>query len=682
MRHIVTCSMRLRALVVLLWLAVAIGGVGLSGDLFSRLQTGFGVSAGAESTRVAQTLAGRGGTEPDLVAVAFSPTLPITPAQARTVEDAFADIPLRAGTTVHGIPSADGRAILYRADIATDASATAAADTVRRAGAAAALSVRISGPQLFTQEFSRISEADLARGEAIALPIVLVVVALAMRRAVAGLVPFLVAVLTIPASLLVLALVARATDLNAYSVNVATMVGLALAVDYTVLLMVRHQELLRHEDTTEAGRRSLMVEAASRTARTALYSGAVLLGAMSGLLLFPDPLLRSIGLGAMAVVAMTVLAACTLLPAVLALLGHRLRPRRAQDRGRLVTRLVRLSLRRPTAVAAACLVGLAALAVPAASVVLGGSDASSLPESATARQVSELVDQSFPQLAGASAVLVATDDRVSPEQLARDAARVPGVALATPRDGAGRPAVVEASLEPDLSAAQEKQVVAQLRRTLAGGALVGGGTAALLDFTGSVDRHAPWVALWIALVVLLVVGAMTRSVVLALKAVLLAGLSLGAVLGVLVVAFQGDQGSLDATSVIVTLVFALGLSMDYEVFILQRIAEEHDRGLGTAQAVVEGLRRVGPAVSIAAMLMVVVFIGFGTSEIPAVRVIGWGLAAAIVLDATLVRFMLLPATMALLREWNWWPGGSGRSEVDAPRGRTGELLEPRSTGSR
>lgn len=671
MDRLIRRVIRHRWAVMTIWLAVAVGGVIAAGDVFGRAEPGFGLSPNTESSRVELALTDRGGLGSDITAI-------ITPLDERfdasELSDLAADLPpsrpLAEVTDGRLTVASDESAALLSLWLVDDADQDAVVNAVATVAERHGGTAQASGPDLFNAEFARLSESDLARGELIALPIVFLTVAVLLRRVAAGVIPFLCALLTIPAGMLILDIVARLGTLNAFGINVAVMIGLGLSIDYVVLLIIRLQEELRR------GAVDAIETASIATARTALWSASVMTLALTGLFAFPDPLIRSIAWGAIAVVVMTATAAATLMPAIVSALSERLTPHRPVSRGRITEALARWAQDHAAAAVAATIALLCLLTALSGGLVLGGSSPQALPSSSDARAVSDSVERHIPELSGSRLVVLASGTDVDRSRLRSAVVAQPCVASAVPRDTrAPGPTVLDVQLESELSDVDQAGCVRAVRQAVGDAAMVGGSPAALVDFMDSLERRAPAVAAYVAVAVLLVLGLLTRSVVMGVKAVLIGALSLGATTGLIVTFLQPAPvgiGSIDAQAFLLVLVFAFGLSMDYEIFLIHRITEHHRAGKPTRQAVIDGLTSVGPAVGIAAFLMCVVFTGFGSGSVTTLRTIGLGLAIAIALDATIIRLVLLPAAMQLLGRANWWPGGDragGAHTVEAVRER-------------
>ncbi|WTW93104.1 MMPL family transporter [Streptomycetaceae bacterium NBC_01309] len=699
---------------VALWLVVAVGGFALGSAVFGRLTTSVGTAPGSESDRAADAVAridtttaqeagevtGTGETVTAVIGGRDTGD-PDFAAQVRSAADRARALPgvvsvVDPYTSPAALPPAhDGRSVLVRVEVAWRPGAppveATAHDAARILHGIDAPSVVVGGGPLLEAEMNDQAERDLNRAELISLPIVVLLLLVVFGGVVAAGLPLAVALVGIASTFLVLYGFSLVTDVSVYAVQVTTMLGLGLAVDYALLIVTRFREELARgvrpdtNATTDADAIAAAVRRTSATAgRTVLVSGLTVSAGLAGLLVFPDPFLRGIGMAGAAVVAIDMIAALTLLPALLRLFGHRIPAARAKAReGRVFVRAAALVGRRPVVVLTLLAAALAILAAPAAGLRLSGGDARSLPASSESRQVYEQVRDDFgtQYVADPVDVLVKAKDVGKPgavetasaiEHFAADVARLPGVREATPRQGPDGATVftVRVDLPADTPAdgGPAQRVVRDIRE-LRGlpqysglDVQVTGPAARLVDYHAMLADRLPYAAAVILLATLALLFAFTGSVLLPVKAVLSNVLAVGASLGIVVWLFQDGHfgqglGAVDATAPVLIAAIAFGLSMDYEVFLLSRIREEWLDGRDPRTAVGEGLRRSGRVVTGAALLLVVVFAAFTTGGFSPVRQIGLGLALAIVLDATVVRMLAVPAAMTLLGRAAWWAPG-------------------------
>ena len=539
--------------------------------------------------------------------------------------------------------------------------------------------VALGGAAVVGHQAGTIIGEDLAKAEMLAFPILFLLSLWVFRGVVAALLPSLMGAVVIFGGFLAIGLVNEATTLSVYALNLAIGLSLGLAIDYSLLIVSRYREEM---SAGGPGR-----EALERTLRTAgksvLFSAVTVAAALAGLMVFPQRFLFSMGLAGVMVALIAAAVALVVLPAVLALLGTRVNAlaprawrRRSEEAHKPVTsgfwyRLSGAVMRRPGPVAAVTAIALIIVALPALGISFTSVDASVLPTSASARQVSDALASDFrsdlstptyiavtapdtPQAraavadyAGRVATLAAVDQVAPPEYVGQDTWRIDAYS----------------SLESFSSAGQG--VVRDIRATDAPfPALVGGLSASFVDQKDSIGAHLPYAILLIAFTTIVALFIMTGSVVLPVKAVLMNLLTLGALLGILVWIFQDGRlegllnydsvGALDLTQPILLGAMAFGLSTDYAVFLLSRIKEAHDAGAGTSDAVALGLQRTGRIVTAAALLFAIAIGAFATSRITLIKELGVGTALAVLIDATIIRALLVPSLMALLGRWNWW----------------------------
>jgi uncharacterized membrane protein YdfJ with MMPL/SSD domain len=512
----------------------------------------------------------------------------------------------------------------------------------------------------------------LARAEMISTPVLLVLLVVIFGSLVSALLPLAIGGVGILGAVTALRLLTTVTDVSTFAINIVTMLGLGLAIDYALFVVTRFREELTRTDSE----RDALVRTMATAGRTVAFSGITVAIALGGLLFFPQMFLRSMGLGGMAVVLVDMLAALTILPALLALLGHRvdaLRIGRRRvtavvrgDRGGWY-RLARSVMRRPVVYAVAVAVVLVALGAPFLGIRFGGIDERALPPGAEARAASATLDRDFARPAPAPIDVVVTGSVPRPE-LDSYLGRLRGTRGVSGAEvtGTGRDAVrISVRTPADPQSGDARAVLERIRSVPAPTpAYAGGETAALADLLAGLAHVLPWTALFVGLVTIALLFAALGSVVLPLKALLMNLLSLGAAFGVMVWGFQDGHlagllgftstGTVEATQPVLILAVAFGLSMDYELFLLSRMREEWEATRDNAAAVATGLQRTGAIITNAALLLAVVIGAFTTSGTSFIKLIGVGLLVAVLVDATLVRALLVPATMRLLGRANWW----------------------------
>jgi RND superfamily putative drug exporter len=511
------------------------------------------------------------------------------------------------------------------------------------------------------------------KAEMIGILAALAILLLAFGSVVSAGVPVGVALVGLGIGSGLITFMAAITDVSTASPTLGSMIGIGLGVDYALFILTRHRDALtRGLSVPEAA-----AEANATAGMSVVFAGGTVLLALSGLQFTGVPNFKSMGYAAGIVALVTVLAAVTLVPALLGLAGMRVYSRRARRTGRLqsashspsAVRLAQAVARRPVVWMTASAVLLLALAAPALGMKLGASDAGNESKDTTTRQAYDLIADAFGPGSNAP-LLLAVDlqqlERGALPDLQQDVASTTGVASVSPaavsNDGSAAVLTVIPTTGP-----QDEETLAlldELRRTVPQGVHIGGFTATMDDFTGILAENL-WlvVAVVLATSFLLMVVAF-RSIVVPLKAVAVNLLSVGAAYGVLVLAFQtttgadllGLPGTVPIAAFVPVLMFAIlfGLSMDYEVFLLSRVREEYLRTGDNTASVVTGLSATARVISSAALIMVTVFLGFALDPAVIIKMMGIGLATAIAVDATVVRLVLVPATMALLGERNWY----------------------------
>ena len=540
--------------------------------------------------------------------------------------------------------------------------------------AAPGLETSVGGTTTVGRDINERVSADIARAETLSVPILLVLLVIVFGSVVAAGLPLAIGAIAILGAFTGLRVLTLVTEVSVFSVNVVTILGMGLAIDYGLFVVSRYrEELARGLDP-----RAALVRTMSTAGRTVAVSGLTVAVSLSGLLIFPQVFLRSMGAGGIAAVLVAVVAALTVLPALLAVLGRRVdalpvrrrRTRPVPDAGAWA-RLARSVMRRPVLYAVGVIAVLLALGAPFLHVAFGGIDARALPAGTESRQVTETVQRDFPANATDPIQAVVTlpgyaaasalDDWVA------EARTVPGVTSATVVERGDRTARVDLGFGGDPMGAGARALVDRVRDVPAppgGTVLVGGTTAQLADLLASLGRLLPLVGLVVAGATVLLLFLAFGSVVLPIKALLMNALSLTASFGAIVWIFQDGHlsgllgftstGTLEATQPILVLAIVFGLSMDYEVFLMSRIRERYLATGDNTEAVAAGLQRTGGIITTAALLLVVVIGAFSLSGITFIKLIGVAMAIAIVVDATVVRALLVPASMRLLGRWNWW----------------------------
>jgi len=535
--------------------------------------------------------------------------------------------------------------------------------------------VRLGGFAAAAQEVNKTVEHDLRRAELLAFPLLFLLSLVFFRSLVAAALPLLVGGLAIVGTLVVLRLANELTDISVFALNLTTALGLGLAIDYSLFVVARYrEEIARDGPGPEALRRTL-----ATAGRTVLFSSLTVAAALASLIAFPQRFLYSMGVGGSLVAILAAAVALVVLPAVLALLGERVNAlapswlQRAAEREAKPAsaggwyRLSRFVMRRPWPIAAVSALVLVVAGLPFLGIKFTVVDATVLPKDAEARQVNDALAQQFPPNR-TSPVFLALDTR--PSRAARSYAarlrRLPGAAAVSEPRPAGR----NGSLVSVVSKHGEiedgsQQLVRDIRAEDPPFAVLAGGRSAdFVDFKSSLARHLPIALAIVALTTFAVLFVMTGSVVLPLKALVMNVLTLSATFGLLVLVFQDgrleglldytSQGALEMTMPVLLFAVAFGLSTDYGVFLLSRIKEARDNGASDHEAVAIGLERTGRIVTSAALLFSVAMAAFATSEIIFIKENGIGTALAVLIDASIVRALLVPSLMELLGSRNWW----------------------------
>ena len=560
--------------------------------------------------------------------------------------------------------------------------------------------------------------SDLERAELITFPIVAILLLIVFGSLVAASLPLLIGGVAIMGAFAILRAIAGWTDVSIYAANVVTMLGLGLAIDYALFIVTRFREELGSDDDVKGAIERTM----STAGRTVMFSGLTISTSLLALLIFPVMFLRSVGMGAIAATLIAMLAALTILPALLAVLGRRVnalslplpvrrRPSSQPYDTSLETKGVwyRISetvMQHPVVVGLSVLAILVILGLPFLRVTFATSDVKVLSTQQEARIVSDRLSQDFIQQGNSQLVIalqtpgnvLSTTNLASLDSYMHAIEGIPGVesvdsvvtlnpslTLADYQQLYAHPGVnpqvtviaaqlangdttkITIAMQPVDHTSAAENIVSQVRAIHAPGGLVplvDGVTAYQIDLLASLRATLPYALLVIIIAVSVLFFLMTGSLLMPVKAIVLNMLSLSATFGALVWIFQDghlqnllgfqSMGSIDATQPILIFAIAFGLSMDYEVFLLSRIKERYDATGDNREAVSSGMQRTGRLITSAALLLAVVLLAFGTSKIIFIQEIGIGLAIAVIIDATLVRMLLVPATMRLLGKWNWW----------------------------
>jgi RND superfamily putative drug exporter len=536
--------------------------------------------------------------------------------------------------------------------------------------------VRLGGEEIASAQANTQVGQDLAHAELLAFPFIFLLSLLFFRSLVASLIPPLIGGVAIVVSFLALRVLSNFTDLSVFALNFVTGLGLGLAIDYSLFMVSRYRE--------EAATSGYGLPALHRTLQTAgrtiLFSSLTVAAAVASLVIFPQRFLYSMGIAGALVALVAATLALVVLPALLGLLGPRInalapkRLQRAADRDARPTqsgawyRLARFVTSRPRRVAVLSTALLIALGLPFTGIKFVGVTASVLPSGTSARQVDEALAREFPpnRTSPLQVLVGAPAGSREVRALTSQISRLPDVSTIAPAQAAGtQNALLAVSpVERPLSDAT-KQLVRNVRAIRAPVYVgVAGQTAGFLDLEHSLSEHLPVVLALIVAATAIILFLFTGSIVLPLKAILMNALSLSAVLGILVLIFQDgnlqgllsftSEGALDATQPIFLAAIGFGLATDYGVFLLSRIKEARDSGASDSEAVAIGLERTGRIITAAAVLFSVAIGAFATSQLVFIKELGLGTALAVLIDASIIRALLVPSLMELLGSWNWW----------------------------
>ncbi len=537
--------------------------------------------------------------------------------------------------------------------------------------------VILGGPAIASVQANTQVSHDLARAELLAFPFIFLLSLLFFRSLVASLLPPLLGALAILTTFFALRIVSNFTHLSVFALNLVTGLGLGLAIDYSLFMVSRYrEEPAVHGFGVDALRRTL-----ATSGRAIVFSSLTVAATVASLAIFPQRFLYSMGIAGALVALIAATLAILVLPALLALLGPRvnaLAPKRLQraadrdarpDESGFWYRLSQFVTRRPRRIALLSAAALIALGIPFfASINFLPVNASVLPTTASARQVDDALRTKFPPGRTAPLEIVVGPSARSPKLRAfvNRIRALPDVAsVAMPQPAGPRLSLLDvAPATPTYSAAAERLV--HEVRALPAPFYVGvaGQTAGFVDLEHSLGSHLPLVLAAVIASTLIALFLMTGSVVLGLKAVLMNALTLSAVFGILVLIFQRGHlqgllsyrrnGALDATQPILLFAIGFGVATDYAVFLLSRIKEAHDSGIPNREAVAFGLERTGRIVTAAALLFAVAIAAFATSKLVFIKELGLGTALVVLIDASIIRALLVPSLMVLLGQWNWW----------------------------
>jgi putative drug exporter of the RND superfamily len=679
---------RRRWSVLALWLLAVGAGVWAAGPVFHGLTSGSRPS-GLESVQ-ANTLLRANATGAGTVVGVVDGVDPASGSVQDAVRGAAVDLAAVPGVTGVLTPwsggpraaaqvSRDGRAIAVQVQLGDlgktqrhDTSVTVS-DRLHRLGTQLGARVQVGGSLALSQQANDAVQADLGRAEEYSLPITLVILVFVFGGLVAAGLPVLAAVVSGTSAMTVLLAFSSFTDLDSNAVTVVTLLALGLSIDYGLLLVGRYREELgRGHEPDEA-----VARAWATAGRTIMFSALTVAAALCGLLMFGIRGLTALGAAGVSIALVAMLVSLTFTAALIGLARSWIRPSKRAAR-RIATYgdaaesgffagLARLVQRRPLVTAILTGAALLAAGAPLLSTSMHLDDVNSLPRSLEAVNVAHVLADRFGVATSPAVTVVARTDAASLDTWAVRWRGTAGVSRVAPaKQIAPGLSTVDIDVSGDPEGADARALVGRVRADRPGGgqSWVTGDAAVLTDLLGLIGSRLPWAIGITVLAMTVLLFAMTGSLVVPLKAIVMNVVSLGATFGVMSAVFEhgflaGPLGMITVAGLnpfvtVIIFAFAFGLSMDYEVFLLARIKEYVDRGLSTDHAVRRGLQNSGRIITSAALLMVVVFGAFAFARTGTIQQVGVGLSVAVAVDATIVRCVLVPATMTVLGRWNWW----------------------------
>lgn len=676
---------RKSTLIIFLLVVFAAGGIGSLA--FSKLDSGGYSDPKSESARAAKYLTAHFHVkDPGIVLVVDSGSSkvgdPDVAASAARLESQVAAVPGVAATLSYwstgGLPSLasrDGKAAyLFVYTKNAEFGSTSDIGKVIQSkfdGKFESLQVYATGAGVIAHAINSKISKDLALAETISIPLTFVLLAFVFGALVASAMPLVVGVSAILGAFFLIYLFTLFTNVSIFALNLITGLGLGLGIDYALLIVNRFREELHSgKDVEEA-----VFTTVTTAGKTVFYSGLSVFVTISAMMFFPLSFLKSFGYAGVSVVALAVAGALIPLPAILAILGHRVDKgvvRKSaivpKGEGRWAA-TARFVMRRPVPVVLVSLIILGIFAAPITNVAFGQVDSRVLPKSDKAAIASQLIVDRFPGQEGSPIEIIipgGVSKAAEVTAYSTKIAAVAGIVHMNPAQTQGNDLRLSAVQSMPSRSTQAEVLIHAIRAIPSpSGTLVGGAAADFTDTQDGIAHTLPWALGWIALSVLILIFIFTGSIILPIKAVLLNVLSLVATIGILTWIFidghmkwlVGDfttTGSLDTGITILVAVVVFGLSMDYEIFLLSRIREEHVAGKSNMESVATGLQRSARIITAAALLLAVVFAAFVTSGISSIKAMGVGVAFAVLVDATLIRAFLVPALMRLFGEKNWW----------------------------
>jgi RND superfamily putative drug exporter len=671
---------------------------------FGLLKAGGYDNPNSDSARVSELLETKFATQtPEVVLIADMPTLVDTTASKIIGRDLANDLKQIDGVdkvtsyyTLGSPPSLrsdDGKAVYFFVKLNEDAPQSDLGKKISEqfTGDYNGAKIYVAGFAAISAEINSTISEDLARAEAIAVPIILLLLVFVFGSLVAAGLPLLIGGLSIVGSFFFVWVSAQFTDTSVFALNLITGLGLGLGIDYSLLMVNRfREERAKNKSVNEA-----VIETVATAGRTVLFSGITVAVVLSSLAFFPQYFLQSFALGGVVVVALSVAGALIALPAMLAMLGDRVNKLRL---GRKKTEIkttddgfwgstARFVMRRPLAISLVALIGLGSLMTLSSNIQFGQVDDRVLPQSSNAVVANNVIRERFSgREASPVEILVKGASSEDVLDYVVELSKLPNIIRVQSSAGIAQNGIIDEGYAPMFAdfaqngyqriqaihnveprALEGQKLTANIREVKLDShkVLIGGTAAIYTDSQDGIVEQLPTVAIWILSFTLLLMFLFTGSVLLPIKAVLLNVVSLGATFGFLTWVFIDGNlkwllgefivtGTLDTSSVVLIAVVTFGLSMDYELFLLSRIKEQHDAGMNTIESVAVGLQRSGRIITAAALVLALSFIAFASSGVTIMKMLGLGIAFAILLDATIIRALLVPALMRLFGDLNWW----------------------------
>ncbi len=715
---------RHRQLVILIWLAIATLSLAVLPQLDQALQTTGMLYKGGEAHQAEQQLM-QLGLDLDAVTIVFQSEAAVPANDPKTVQPVLDQIralpPVRSVVDAQARPryrSSDGKTQYALVNLQVQAGETfAVLDQIEQILDQHPSPTWLTGRSVVDRDIQQISKADLARIERRVLPLTLIVLLIVFGSITAAIMPVTMAVTAVLVTLGLLYFISLKLSISIFALNITSMLGLGLGIDYSLLIVNRFREELASQSVEQA-----VVQTVNTAGRALFFSGATVCIGLISLSLIPILLLRSLSIAGSLVVLISMMAALTLLPALLGMLGHRINWGGRRESAAFETfweRIARFTIRHSGLAIVGVLISVAILTSPFLAIRFGLPDASILPQSIPAREAVEVLDQAFgagevsPILLAVSSTdksaktnapilssahvktlyqfvnQLEADARVAKveslfnldprlklqdyQQLYQNlAVAPPQIATAVRQFSSETTMLVAVTSHSSSNDPASRSLVEELRAISLPGLKiqVAGQTASGLDTIAIVYRRLPYVILAIVTATFFALYVLLDSIVLPLKAIAMNFLSIGASFGALVFIFQEGNfqnwlnftpvGYLDILLPVVLFCILFGLSMDYEVFLLSRIKENYDQSGNNVGSIIEGLKCTGGMITSAALLMIIVTSAFAFTNIIFVKALGLGTAIAVFIDATLIRGILVPATMHLLGDWNWWTPHRGR----------------------